>query len=482
MPPAFQLSPEICVITSLYRHCCSHRELNNFTIMFTEPSKGRKRFPASILFSLSIILSAPLTSKAQQQSDSLLQEATLPNVIGYAIKHQPAIEQSRIDERITEFQIKSKLADWYPQVNFNYIYQHNFQVQTSIIGGNPVKLGVDNVSALQFTASQAIFNRDVLLASRTKNDVRTQAKQQTEGTSIDVAVSVAKAFYDVLTTEQQIKVVDENIIRLERSLKDARAQYDAGVVDKTDYKRATIALNNSRAARRINEEALRAKMEYLKALMNYPASGQLNIVYDSLRLEQETVLDTLQHVDFTKRVEYRALQTQVRLQDANLRYNRWSFLPTLSANGAYIANYLNNSFSKLYAQSFPQSYAGLTLAFPIFQGGKRKFDIRRAELQVDRTNLELVNLKNTINAEYLAALAGYKGSLANYYALKENVMLAQEVYDVVQLQYRSGIKTYLEVVTAESDLRTAKINYFNSLYQVLVSKIDAQKSLGDIRY
>ncbi|RYE17671.1 MAG: TolC family protein [Sphingobacteriaceae bacterium] len=300
--------------------------------MFTEPTRTKNSYALSVLLLNLLILSSSITGTAQLNSDSLLQDATLPNVIQYAIRHQPAIGQARLDERITDLQIKSKLADWYPQVNFNYLYQHNFQVQTSIIGGNPVKLGVDNISALQFTASQAIFNRDVLLASRTKNDVRLQTRQQTEGTSIDVAVNVAKAFYDVLTTEQQIKVVDENIIRLERSLKDSKAQYDAGIVDKTDFKRATIALNNSRASRRINEEALRAKIEYLKALMNYPVSGSLDIVYDSMRLEQETSFDTLQNLDYTRRIEYKALQTQLRLQDANVKYNRWSFLPSLSAN------------------------------------------------------------------------------------------------------------------------------------------------------
>ncbi len=87
-------------------------------------------------------------------------------------------------------------------------------------------------------------------------------------------------------------------------------------------------------------------------------------------------------------------------------------------------------------------------------------------------------MKNSINAEYSAAMANYKASLANFLAVKENVLLAQEVYDVIALQYNSGIKTYLEVITAETDLRTAQINYFNALYQVLSSKIDVQKSLG----
>ena len=444
-------------------------------------SNRRNVYSSCILLAIVLLLTAEAYSQAPAP-DSLLQQATLQNVVQYALKKQPVVQQSLIDEKTTELRIKSKLADWYPQVNFNYLYQHNFQVQTTIIGGNTVRLGVGNTSALQFTASQSIFNRDVLLASRTKGDVRRQAKQQTENTKIDVVVNVSKAFYDVLATEQQVKVVNENIVRLEKSLKDARAQYDAGVVDKTDYKRATIALNNARASKKNNEEALKAKTEYLKAVMNYPEAATLAIMYDSASLENELAIDTSQVVDYSKRIEYQQLQTQKRLLEANVKYNKWDFFPSLSANGAYNINYLNNDFGKLYNQSFPNSYAGLTMAFPIFQGGKRKYNIKQAEWQLKRTDLDIINLKNSVNAEYTTALADYKSSFSNYQAVKENVLLAQEVYDVINLQYRSGIKTYLEVVNAETDLRTSRINYFNALYQVLSSKIDVQKSLGDLRF
>jgi len=431
---------------------------------------------------LFLLLAGGAAYGQQPTGDSLLQDASLPNVIRYAIKNQPRVQQALVDEKITDLQIKSRLADWYPQVNFNYIYQHNFQVQTNIIGGNPVRLGVANTSAFQFGATQTIFNRDVLLANRTRNEVRLQARQQSENTRIDIASDVSKAFYDVLATQQQIRVSDENIVRLERSLRDARAQYDAGVVDKTDYKRATIALNNARALRKSNEEALKAKTEYLKALMNYPETGELKIIYDSATLEQEIPVDTMQGVDYSRRIEYQLLETQRRLQEANVQYNRWSYLPSLSANGAYNLNYLNDQFSKLYNNSFPASYAGLTLAFPIFQGGKRKYNLEQSKWQLKRTDLEITNLKNSVNAEYASALAAYKSALVNYLAVRDNVELAQEVYDVINLQYRSGIKTYLEVITSETDLRTAQINYFNALYQVLSSKIDVQRTKGDLKY
>jgi outer membrane protein len=423
-----------------------------------------------------------IAAPAQNKNDSLLDEVTLPKAVAYALVHQPAIQQAVLDQDITEANIRSRLADWYPQINFNYTLQHNFVVQTSIIGGNPVKLGVDNTSAAQFNLSQTIFNRDVLLASRTRKQVRQQAAQNASDTRIETASTVSKAFYDVLASTQQVKVSNENILRIERSLKDAYSQYQAGITDKTDYKRATIALNNAKALKKSNEETLKARTEYLKNIMGYPIGGALNISYDSMQMEREVSLDTNQQVNYTSRIEYKLLQTQHDLLESNLKYARWSYLPSLTASGAYNFNYLNNNFGKLYSTNYPNSFALLTLGFPIFQGGRRKAEIDVARFQVQRNNLDLVTFRNTVNSEYASALAAYKSGLADYLSLKENLALAREVYDVIQLQYRSGIKTYLEVINSETDLRTAQINYINSLYQLLSNKIDVERTLGQINY
>lgn len=415
---------------------------------------------------------------AQRVIDSLLPAATLEQCIQYALKHQPAVEQALIDERITNYNIRSRLADWYPQIGFGYSLQHNFQRTTSFFNGVVTPVGVSNTSVGQLSLSQHIFNRDVLLANRTQGEVRLQASQNTAARKIDIMVNVSKAFYDILTTGQQIKVADENIVRLQKSLNDAYYRYQAGVVDKTDYKRAQISLNNTTAGRQLNAALLLAKLEYLKSLMGYPVVAALTVVYDSLKLEREVAFDTMQGLDITRRIEYQQLSTQTRLQQANVTYQRNSFLPNIGATAGYNFNYLNNNFGKLYGANYPNSFIGLTAGIPIFQGGRRKANIRAAELQVTRLDLDVVNFANAANSQYATALANYKGALANYRASKANVALAQEVYDVIQLQYRAGIKTYLEVITSETDLRTAQINYFNALYQVLASKVDAQRALG----
>lgn len=422
----------------------------------------------------------PLISGAQDENK--IESATLEEVVAYALKHQPGVQQAEINQEIVNQAVKGKLADWYPQISFNYNYQRFIDLQSSVIGGEVIRFGVNNTSSAQLTATQSLFNRDVLLASNTASTVRLQAEQGTQQAKIQMVVNVSKAFYDLLATQKQIEVSEESVIRLESSLKDARSRYEAGVADKTDYQRATIALGNAQAAYKANQELLGYKQQNLKTLMGYPLEEELPIAYDVDMMENEILLDTSELMNPVNHIDFRLLQTQRELQEANVKYNQWAFLPSLSAFGAYNLNYQNDNFGELYNTSYPYSYVGATLSLPLFQGGKRLSKIQEQKWTSDRLDVGIADLKNKLDTEYDRALAAYKSNLYSYLAQKQNVELAQEVYDIIQLQYQSGVKTYLDVTIAETDLRTTRINYFNALYQVLASKIDVNRALGTINY
>jgi outer membrane protein len=427
--------------------------------------------------------------------DSLLAEGTLDNVVMYAVRNQPYVQQAILDQDITNMQIKGKLADWYPQISAQYNYQRNIQLLTSVIVLPPAVAaslgatgplyahgGTTNLSTPQLYGTWNLFNRDVLLAGRTASDVRTHSAQVSSSTRISAAVNTTKAFYDVLATTQAIKLGQGDILRLKQSLKTAYDQYQGGIVDKTDYKRAIITLKNTEAVLKSNEELLKYKMQYLKALMGYPPNGELKISYDSAQMEEEIPLDTLQSLNPADRIDYKILDTNRKLQSYNLKYARWAFLPTVQAYGYWVNYYYGNTFGELYDKRFPNTYYGATVTLPLFQGFKRTANIRQQKYSLARVDQDIANFKNTANAQYQQALAAYKGYLATYLALKENLQLAKEVYDIIQLQYKTGIKTYLDVITAETDLRNSRTNYVNALYQVLGSKVDVQNALGQINY
>jgi outer membrane protein TolC len=417
-----------------------------------------------------------------QTKDSTLTDATLQNCIQYALSHQPYVQQSLLDQEITEREIKTQLADWYPQLNLDANYQNNFHLQSTQFGNQVVNIGTYNTSYAQFALTQTIFNRDVLIAAKSAGDVRTQSKQLTISTKIDVVSGVSKAYYDVLQAQKQIEIISEDILLLERSLKDAYNQYRGGIVDKTDYQRATISLNNAKALKKNNEEALVARTASLKQVMSYPINSELVLTFDSAQMVMDATLDTTLQVNYDSRIEFQLFQTQRRLQLDNLKYYKWGYLPTLSAYAQYNFNYLNNQFSKLYSTNYPNSYAGLSLSIPIFQGTKRTQQVKAAELQVQRLDYSLIALKDSINQQFQQAIATYKANYTNYALLKENLALALDVYNTIQLQYKSGVKTYLDVIQANSDLFTTQVTYINALFQLLSSKVDVQKALGTLPY
>jgi outer membrane protein len=436
----------------------------------------------SIVFIILGFSSLVLPADAQKMTDSLPSDLTLQVVVQYALKHYPLVQQALIDEQITDRQIKSKLSEWYPQVELNANYQNNIQLQDVDFNGQYVSSSTYNQSTVGVSATQNLFNRDVLLASQTRRDVVTQSKQNTVYDKIDITVNVSKAFYNVLLTEQDIKVSEDDIVRLERNLKDTYNQYRGGLVDKTDYKRATISLNNSKAQKKTEEEALKANYAQLVQLMGYTGKDSIHLSYDSTSMEAEVGLDTLAGIDYNQRIEYQQLMTQKRLQQAEVKYYKWAYIPSIQAGAGYNLNYLNPRFSNLYSNNLPNSYAGIFLSVPLFQGTKRTQDIRVAELQLTRLDWDVINLQNMISTQYAQALATYKSDLNNYYVQRDNLSLARDVFNTIELQYRSGVKAYLDLITSETDLRTAQVNYSDALFQVLSSKLDVEKALGSIKY
>jgi outer membrane protein TolC len=471
-----------------------------------------------------LIIFFPAILFAQSPADTTTAVVTLKQSIDFALRNQPLLKQAYIDEQINERDIRIGLSAWLPQIGTTGQYQHYFQRPAVLAGGTSTgttggtgtggtgtggagtggtgtgtggtgtgtggtgtgtsqqNLAIaHNVSTIGLQASQVIYNSDVLLASRASKFSRRYYKENTESSKIDLASEVSKAFYDVLLSQRQLDIINEDIVRLRRSLKDATARYQAGVVDKTDYKQATIALNNSLANRKSTEESIKAKKAYLKQVMGLNPAKKLVLSYDSTRLQYDALIDTNQVLNYTNRIEYRQLQTQKNLLNLNVSYYKWSFLPSLSAVGGYSLAYFNDSFSKLYNNAFPTSFAGLSLSIPIFQGGKRLQNLSKARLQVERNDQDLLSSRNAINTEYEQALADYKSNYNNWQTLRENVSLATDVYKVVELQYREGIKTYLDVIVSQADLRTAQLNYYNALFQLLSSKIDLQRSLGLLR-
>lgn len=432
-------------------------------------------------------VTAPDTTKTnllmpvQLQGNGKDSTLTLAQCIDYALIHQPALNRSLINVNIARETNAVNLSSWLPQVNASGDLIHYIQSPkngtVTTTGSNTANSFVPGISV-----SQSLFSPSLLYAAKSAPLYVKQAQQITDSTKIFLVSAVTKSFYNVLLTLEQINVLKEDTARLGKSLRDAYHQYKGGIVDETDYEEASITLNNSMAQLKQANENVVPQYAALKQLMGYPPQQEFNVSFDTLEMARNIHIDTMQQLQYEKRIEYQQLATDRNLQNEAIHYYKYSFLPTVSAFYNYNLAYQNDRFSDLLNTSYPNSLIGLSFSIPIFTGLSRVHNLRKAQLQQQLITWDEADLKSQIYKEYTTALANYKGNYYNLQLLQKNVNMARRVYFVVTLQYKQGIVPYLNVITAESNLISSEISYFNALFQVLSNKVDLQKAMGTITY
>lgn len=427
----------------------------------------------------------PFGGKAQQDTVQL----TLKEVLDIAYSNQPALRYAVLEREITEQNIKSELSGWFPQAGVEADYFQYFEQPVAIFPdfNNPesgqfqeVRTGVPYNSNVNLFVNQSLLNNNLFRARSQADPLRQAAEQNLELIKIDLQVNIGQAFYETLLRQEEARIFEEDLERQMRQLQDSRLLYEAGISDNIDYKRATITIKNTRSAIYQAKENYQVSLARLKELAGIKADQFFELAYDMEELIAQVQLDTLESVNYERRYEMQLLQSQQSFQEAELSYARRAYIPTLSAFFNYNLIFQTPQGNQVFDRAFPNSLAGFRLAYPIFQGGKRNYDIRAADLMLKQFEVSAQELELQIDREYQEALSAYKANRYQWQVQEEVKELAEEIYNTVSLQYEEGIKNFLEVIQAETDLRTSRINYINAVFRLMTSKLELQRARGDI--
>jgi outer membrane protein TolC len=449
---------------------------------------SRKILKVAIIFIVPIIGTSFYTCAQNNNSSKTGQVLNLDQCIVYALQNQPAVKQSLIDISIAKKTNAINLSAWYPQISLAGTFTHYDPLPT-VFSTNPLDpsgalikehSGIINTFLPQLNATQTIINPDVLNAARSAHLYVQLAKQSNDSTKINLIANVSKSFYSLLLTLEQMNVLEEDTARLGKTLRDAYHQYVGGVVDQTDYKEATISLNNSKAQLKQAKENVRPQYASLKQLMGFPPEKEFTVSFDTAQMMKEITFDTTEKLQYDNRIEYQQLKTVKNLQQLAVKYYKNQFLPSLSAFYNYTYEYESNTLPNFLNQGYPYTYIGASISIPLFTGWRRMENIQKAKLQEQQIDLAETGLKSIIYSEYTEALANYKSNLNDLYVLHDNMAMAKDVYGVVSLQYKQGLVAYLNVITAESNLISSEISYLTALFQVLSNKVDLEKAMGNI--
>ena len=417
---------------------------------------------------------------------------SLDECLQMALSNNENLKNSILEENVSKMTSREYLSVGFPQIQFETGLKYNFEIQKSLIDiskfmpGVPegteqeVSFGQKYDGIMDLGINQMIFNGSYFVGLAASRALIELSEKQTVRTKVDIIESVNKAYYVVLNTKERLSLVNSNLDRIESLLNDTEILYQNGFVEKLDVDRIKVSFNNLNAEKIKAERLYDLSLSVLKFQIGFPVNDKLSVkgsIEDVILSVNEY---DIQSFDYSDRIEHSILNTNKRLKSYDLKNNRSQFLPQIYANLSYGYNTSSSEYDLFFNSNRWKNYGtvGLQVIVPIFDGFNKRSKINRSKIVVQQVENQIKFLERSIDLQINQNYIELKNAIESLNVSKDNLVLANEVYNVSEKKYKEGVGSNLEVLDSNNALKTAQTNYYNAYYQAIISKINLEKTLG----
>jgi outer membrane protein len=332
------------------------------------------------------------------------------------------------------------------------------------------------------TLTQVIFDGQVFVGLKARKVVMNAARSQEQVTEQNIKENIYKIYYQLVASKTQIALLDSNISRLQKLDHDTKEIYKNGFAEKLDVDRLNVQITNLQTEELQTKDNVANGYTGLKVLLGMPFKDSL-VLTDTLNDDKirEGVLENSNY-KYSDRKEYEALELTTKLHSMDVIGYQRSLLPTLSLNAGYSKQAQDSAFNFFESSEtwYTSSYIGLQLNVPIFRGLAGRARVEKARLETRQSQNQLDNLKISIDNDVAVAKNNLATAITTMDAQKQNMQLAETVYDQTKKKYEVGTGSLTDINNSETDLQSAQTNYINALYSAIVAKIDFLKAVGKL--
>ncbi len=436
-----------------------------------------------------VLFSVPLLFAQNEKTTRL----SLRQCVQTSIEKNINVQTARIDEEKSKYKVSETRSSLLPKVNVSGNFQDYLALPTTMLPGIiigqpgvdiPVQMGSNYTTALAASFNQVLFNQTALTALRLSKEAQKLNGLAVEKVSEELANEVSKLYFLAVTTSKQVSLVEENITRIQHLRDITKVLVDNGMGKKVDYDRINVNLENLYTQLSNTQAGLEQQLNMIKYMLEIPL--QENIVLTDTAemplLNQTPQLMT----DFSSHIDIQMLESQKEINLLNQKVVNSGYIPSLAFVGQYSYQGMRSEFKNYFQDSpenkwFSSSYIGLNLSIPIFDGLEKHAKSKQAKLDYQKTTETLDNTKEKFNVNYQIAMNNYKNNQSNVERQKQNIELAESVYNETALKYREGLAGMSDLLQDEMGLNNAQAAYLNALYNFKEAELKIMSLNGQIK-
>ncbi len=419
------------------------------------------------------------------ERDSAWEVFSLKACLRLSVANSPRLKISMLEQTRLNDGYKETVGGGLPHVNFSGSWDDFLHLPTSLIPGEffgrpgemiPVQFGTNfNISGA-LDASQMLYNQSWLIALKMARQMMQQNDLATEKTEIEVVYDVAQSYYLAQITMQQIRNMRANLEKIEKAEKIAQSQWESGIIKKVDLDRIVVQKLN-----------MITDIDRLKVLYQQELAMQKYFMgIDQARvisLDDSVTTSTRipgSEGDLNNHIDIRMIEKQKELVNTNIKLDQSGYYPNLTLIGS--VNYLNQSNTMyLFGKStdwFNTSLVGLRLSLPVFSGLQRHYQVSQTRVELEKLRVNEEDARKLIRINSEDAARKLLNSIDAEKRQRDNMGLAERVYNISQEQYQKGVIPLTDLLTAETALSDAQANHTYALVQMKISELNYLKANG----
>ena len=410
------------------------------------------------------------TATAQERIALSLSEAQQ-----YAIEHNRTLQNASLDVRKAQAARWQTIAGMLPQVTASTSYSNMM--------GYKMDLGQMQLSMppyATFGVQTAIGLSGAQIVSLAISNIsRKMADITLEKSEKEIADQVETLYFTALVTEETIRLLEENLISMRKLLDITQSSVDVGVAEQTDADQLQVqvsSLENTVTSTRRSLEVIYNSLRFQLCLDEDTGITLTESIDDLLNIgTTAALLDT--DFDIERNYDYQLLKQNTELARKQIALTGWSNGPTFSIYHQYSGRH--NFSNEPTMNMTPPNMIGAQLSIPLFTSGKMTAAMKDARLSYQKQLNTLEDSELALQLQHRQLVYNLRTAIDKYMVQKQNVQVAQRVFDNIAQKYEYGVASSLDVTNSGNSLLAAESSYVQSMLEIVDAQISLEQLLNN---
>lgn len=325
------------------------------------------------------------------------------------------------------------------------------------------------------TITQPIFNSGGSVARLLAADQAVEGAYFTfKARSNKLSIDVITAYEAYLTAQSVYEFSVKNEQVFKEHLKYAEIRFEHGEVTKTDVYQAKAIY--AQAVAKLQESV--GSLDSAAATLQYQIGAELlptNLEsVDITEVKIPATIEEVKNITLNNNPELLSAKAVKEAADYNIYATTSKVLPSVTAQAS-----INRSNTPVF-YSTNQDGKSYTLNVSIPIDPSSYIDIRESQYKAYNAKHTAKDVEAQLENKTIQVWSSYKTSLALIDSNKESIISAQEALDGIKEEYKVGTRTTLDVLNAEKDLFTAKVNLRTSQRDYVIALFTILQLMGSI--